>query len=220
MVVLMVILTILLFVAIDYSIQKRKKVGVLSQAHPGKVALSQVLSALPNGVFLQPSFTWTKLLDSGNLLMGIHPVILGLIGQPDEIEMLKNGQGVKKGETLLKIHKGERVLDVVAPINGTITGLNDQVIEDSTVEMVSQNWIYSIKPENVAAELPKWMIADKAKNWINEKYAQMKRFFQESVTQTDMGITMADGGDLPFGILSQFDEKIWHKFENDFCQQK
>ena len=216
----MVILTILLFVAIDYSIQKRKKVGVLSQAHPGKVALSQVLSTLPNGVFLQPSFTWTKLLDSGNLLMGIHPVILGLIGQPDEIEMLKNGQGVKKGETLLKIHKGERVLDVVAPINGTITGLNNQVIEDSTVEMMSQNWIYSINPENVAAELPKWMIADKAKNWMNEKYAQMKRFFQESVAQTEMGITMADGGDLPFGILSQFDEKIWNKFENDFCQQK
>jgi len=216
----MVILTILLFIAIDYSIQKRKKVGVLSQAFPGKVALSQVLSYLPDGVFLQPSFTWTKLLDSGNLLMGIHPVILGLIGEPDEIEMLKNGQGVKKGDTLLKIHKGEKILDVIAPISGTITGLNNRVMEDSTVEMVSQNWIYSMKPENVAAEVPNWMLAEKAKNWMNEKYAQMKKFFQESVTQTDMGITMADGGDLPFGILSQFDEKTWEKFENDFCKQK
>jgi glycine cleavage system H lipoate-binding protein len=220
MVVLMVILTIVLFIAIDYSIQKRKRVGVLSQSFPGKAALSQVLSFLPDGVFLQPSFTWTKLLDSGNLLMGIHPVILGLVGEPDEIEMLKNGQGVKKGDTLLKIHKGNKVLDVVAPINGMITGLNNQLMEDSTVEKVSQNWIYSIKPENVSAELPKWLIADKAKNWMNEKYAQMKKFFQESVAQTEMGITMADGGDLPFGILSQFDEKTWEKFEKDFCQQK
>ena len=216
----MVILTILLFIAIDYSIQKRKKVGVLARSFPGKVALSQVLSFLPEGVFLQPSFTWTKLLDSGNLLMGIHPVILGLVGEPDEIEMLKNGQGVKKGDTLLKIHKGSKVLDVVAPVNGTITSLNDQLMEDSTVEQVSQNWIYSIKPENISAELPKWLIAEKAKNWMNEKYAQMKRFFQESVAHTEMGITMADGGDLPFGILSQFDEKTWEKFEKDFCQQK
>jgi glycine cleavage system H lipoate-binding protein len=220
MVVLMVVLTILLFIAIDYSIQKRKKVGVLSQPFPGKVALSQVLSFLPNGVFLQPSFTWTKLLDSGNLLMGIHPVILGLVGEPDEIEMLKNGQEVKKGDILLKIHKGNKVLDVVAPVTGTITSLNSQLMEDSTVEKVSQSWIYSIKPENVSAEIPMWLIADKAKNWINEKYAQMKKFFQDTVTQTDMGITMADGGDLPFGILSQFDENTWEKFERDFCQQK
>ena len=216
----MVVLTILLFIAIDYSIQKRKKVGVLSQPFPGKVALSQVLSFLPNGVFLQPSFTWTKLLDSGNLLMGIHPVILGLVGEPDEIEMLKNGQEVKKGDILLKIHKGNKVLDVVAPVTGTITSLNSQLMEDSTVEKVSQSWIYSIKPENVSAEIPMWLIADKAKNWINEKYAQMKKFFQDTVTQTDMGITMADGGDLPFGILSQFDENTWEKFERDFCQQK
>lgn len=219
MVVLMVIFTILLFIAIDYSIQRRKRVGVLSPVHPGKVALSQILSFLPEGVFLQPSFTWTKILDSGNLLMGVHPVVMGLVGEPDEIELLKNGQGVKKGETILKIHKGNKVLDVRAPLDGIVTGLNDQVMEDATVETISRNWIYTIKPENVSAELPQWLIAEKAKNWINEKYAQMKKFFHESLAQTDLGITMADGGDLPFGILSQFDEKTWQKFGESFFTQ-
>jgi len=29
----------------------------------------------------------------------------------------------------------------------------------------------------------------------------------------EVGVVMADGGDLPIGILSQFDEKIWNDFE-------
>jgi hypothetical protein len=31
-----------------------------------------------------------------------------------------------------------------------------------------------------------------------------------------MGLTMADGGDIPVGILDQFDEKVWKDFETMF----
>ena len=34
--------------------------------------------------------------------------------------------------------------------------------------------------------------------------------------KNQIGITMADGGDIPVGILSQFDEKVWGTFEKQF----
>ncbi len=216
MVVLFVVITIILFLTIDYVIQRKKKVGLASQPHPGNIALSRVFSLLPSGVFLQPSYTWSKILDSGNLLVGIHPIIMGLIGNPDEIELLHPGERVKKGTTILKIHKGEKIIRVSAPLDGAITSLNNQVVEDSTMENLGQNWIYSIKPDNVSAEISQWMIAEKARDWITNRYSQMKKFFQENLSQNELGITMADGGDLPVGILGQFDNKIWQKFERKF----
>ncbi|MBN2364613.1 MAG: hypothetical protein EH225_00550 [Calditrichaeota bacterium] len=220
MVVLFVVLTIILFVSIDYFIQRKKKIGLESQPHPGTVSLSRVLSLLPRGVFIQPSFTWSKLLDSGNLALGIQPILMGLIGEPDEIELLHNGEEVGKNQSLMKIHKGDKVLTVSSPVKGTITAINQQILDDPTFENLSQNWVYSIRPENVSQEVSSWMVAEKAQTWLNEKFNSIRNFFQESAPQTAMGVTMADGGDLPFGVLSQFDEDVWKKFENEVIGSK
>jgi glycine cleavage system H lipoate-binding protein len=220
MVVLFVVLTIILFISIDYVIQRRKKVGLASQPIPGTVSLSKLLSLVPNGVFVQPSFTWSKMLDSGNLLLGIHPILMGLVGDPDEIELLHQGEDVKKGQPILRIHKNNKELAVASPVEGTVTGLNSQIVEDATMENLSQNWIYSLRPVNVSSEVPKWFVAEKAKSWINERYNQIGKFFRDALPTSDLGITMADGGDLPFGILSQFDESTWEKFEKQFIKMK
>ncbi len=220
MVVLFVVLTIVLFITIDYFIQRKKKIGLASQPIPGTVSLSKVLSLVPNGVFVQPSFTWSKLLDSGNLMLGIHPILMGLVGDPDEIELLHQGQDIKKGQSMVRIRKGDKVLTVSSPVDGTITGLNGQVVEDATMDNMSRNWIYSIRPVNVSSEVSKWFVAEKAKSWIYERYNQMGKFFREALPKSDLGITMADGGDLPFGILSQFDENTWKKFEKQFIKMK
>jgi glycine cleavage system H lipoate-binding protein len=220
MVVLFVVFTIILFISIDYVIQRRKRVGLASQPIPETVSLSRLLTLVPNGVFVQPSFTWSKMLDSGNLLLGIHPILMGLVGDPDEIELFHQGEDVKKGQSILRIHKNNKVLTVASPVEGTVTGLNSQIVENATMENLSQNWIYSLRPVNVSSEVPKWFVAEKAKSWINERYNQMSKFFRDALPASDLGITMADGGDLPFGILSQFDENTWKKFEKQFIKMK
>ncbi len=219
MVVLFVVLTIILFITADYIIQRRKKIGLASQPELKTLSLSRVFHILPAGVFLQPSFTWSKILDSGNLIMGIHPILMGLIGEPDEIEILHEGESVEKGDVLLKLRKGNKQLRVKSPVKGIVTALNGTVVNDANWENISQNWLYMIKPENVAQEVPNWLIADNSRTWINEKYQQIKGFFMNNLPQTQLGMTMADGGDLPVGILSQFDEKTWESFEKEFISR-
>lgn len=216
MVVLFVVLTIILFVTVDYFIQRRKKIGLAADVRPAYLSLSKVAHLIPTGVFTQPTFTWSKILDSGNLMLGVHPVLLGLIGEPDEIELLKQSQEVNKGDNLLKLHKGKKEISVKSPVKGTITSINQDLLKDPTWENLSQNWIYCVRPVNVAEEIKNWLIAERAKDWINEKYQQIKNFFIYVAPKTEMaevGVVMADGGDLPIGILSQFDEKIWNDFE-------
>jgi len=156
-------------------------------------------------VFLTPSFTWVKLLDSGNLLMGVHPLVLGLFESIDEMEILKNGQSVKAGDTILKIHSGQKNLNIVAPIDGTVTGTNADLSDNPN------NWIYTVKPKSIPVD--NWYLAEKARTWTNEKYNNIKSFFQE------LSPTMADGGDLSVGVLSQFDETVCEKFQKEMLEK-
>ncbi len=218
MVAVFVVLTIVFFVAVDYFIQRKQKVGLAADPKLQRINLSQLLKMLPPGIFLHPTFTWSKLLDSGNLIVGINPVILGLIGEPDEIQLLKTGEKVQKGEVLLSLRKGDKVLHLKSPVSGIVTGINEQVLQDSTWENLSQSWLYSLKPEKVAQEIPNWYVAEKSQQWLQEKYQQIKSFLMGSLPGAHAGLTMADGGDLTVGILANFDKTVWKQFEQEVLE--
>ncbi len=220
MVALLVVVTIILFISIDYFVQKKIKIGVAEKTQPVSISLPKIFSMLPPGTFLQPTFTWSKILDNGNLVLGIHPVLVGITGKLDEIELLHKGEKILKGDCFIKLHKKNKVLSVQSPIKGTITSINHTTIHNPSLENLSQNWIYCIRPVDITTEIKKWFIAGRARVWMSEKYAQVKKFFISVAPQTEIGITMADGGEIPFGILSQFDKKIWEEFEQKIMSEK
>lgn len=213
MVVLLFVLTIVAFVTADYFIQKKKKIGFAGEPEPVPIPISQVMNLIPKGVFLQPSLTWSKIQDNGSLKIGLNPIVLGLIGDMDEIELQGQDKAVKKGEPLLKIRKGEKLLHIQSPVAGKILQLNQPALHGTNWKNVSQSWLYTVEPENLAQEVSNWFIAEKAQNWLNQKYAQIKEFFMQSLPTEQLGVTMADGGDIPVGILSQFEQETWQKFE-------
>lgn len=218
MVALMVVLTIIVFVTIDYFIQKKKQIGFAAERTISRMPLSKIFDLIPKGIFVQPTLTWSKLLDSGELVLGIHPVLMGMIGEPDEIELIKVGESIEKGDVMAVVKKGNRVLRIKSPIRGRVIGLNEELMADPTWENVSHNWVYMLEPQNVAQEIPNWLVAEKAYQWTRDRYQQIKQFFMSLLPQTQAGVTMADGGDIPVGILSEFDEKVWNEFEKKFCE--
>ncbi len=215
LVLVFVALTFLVGVTVDYFIQRKKQIAGIAQPQANNLSLSKVAQMLPAGIFLQPSFTWSKILNTGNLRLGINPILMGLIGEPEKVETLQQGQKVKKGETLLHLHKGSKELHVKAPVAGSIIAVNPD-FDEASWENSGQTWLYAIKPENVSSEIPNWFIAEKSREWLNEIFLQLKNFFTQSLSQKQMGLTMADGGELPVGVLSKFDKKTWQDFENTF----
>lgn len=204
------------FYLVYYLLFGWRKEALASEKKNGFLSLSKIGHMLPTGVFIQPSFTWGKILETGNLMLGIQPMLMGLVGQADEIEVMKQSAKLKKGNILIKIRKGEKVLKIKSPVSGEITAVNSLVLDESDWKNLSQNWIFTIKPENMGTEIGNWLFAEQSWDWINKTFQQIKNFLKLSLPQTQVGITMADGGDIPVGILSQFDEKTWSSFEEKF----
>ncbi len=216
LVVLLVILTFIVGGTIDYFIERKKKNTMTSPVEVNSLSLAKIMNMLPAGVFVQPSLTWSKIQDSGNLMLGVHPMLIGLIGGSDTIETRQKGEHVKKGETLIKLENGAKELHVKSPVTGAIASVNSD-LNASSWEKFSTSWVYNIKPENISSELSNWFIGEKASEWVNEKFQQIKNFFVQSLPRKQMGMTMADGGEVPVGVLQEFDKETWQAFEARFC---
>ncbi len=214
-VILLVVLTFIIGMTIDYYIKHPKKVPVSAPGRANNFSQTKIMNMLPDGVFLQPSFTWSKIQETGNLELGIHPILMGLVGDPEKVETLEQGKKVKKGDTIIKLYKDSKQLNVKAPVSGSILSTNPNFHKTSW-ENLAQTVIYGIKPDNMSAEISNWFIAEKSRDWLNEKFEEMKNFFIRSLPQQQVGLTMADGGELPFGILTKFDKKVWQDFEKKF----
>lgn len=217
-VILLVVLTFIVGITVEYYIKRPKKGAVSAARSTNNFSQTKIINMLPDGVFLQPSFTWSKIQETGNLELGIHPILMGLIGEPEKVEILEQGKTVKKGDTIIKLHKDSKQLSVKAPVTGRILSANPNFHKTSW-ENLAQTGIYGIKPDNMSAEISNWFIAEKSREWLNEKFQQMKNYFVRSLPQKQMGLTMADGGELPFGVLTKFDKKIWQDFEKSFLAE-
>lgn len=220
MVFLLVLLTFVIGASINYYVQRKKGGDLTAQLRMGSLSPSEIGKMLPSGIFLQSSFTWSKILDTGNLMVGIQPILMGLIGKSFEIDSLNRKDFVKKGEVLFKIRKGNKIIKIKSPVQGKIVELNAPALDEPNWKIFSQSWLYSIEPENMGDEICNWLVAEKSGAWINKTYQQIKNFLIQALPQTQNGLTMADGGDIPVGILSQFDENTWATFESEFINNK
>ena len=215
-VILFVLFTILVGITVEHFLRQRRESDAALSVANVSLSLSKVMNMLPRGVFLQPSFTWSKILDSGHILIGIHPVLLGLVGEPDGLDIMPESKKIKKGESLLKIQKDSKMLRIKAPVAGEITTVN-QNFKEIPLEKLGATWLYTMKPEKISQEVSNWFIAEKSSEWLREKFQLMTDFFMQSLSQKKVGLTMTDGGEIPVGVLSQFDQKTWQDFEKKFC---
>lgn len=217
MVVIFVALTVLALIALDYFVIHPKQQQKNAEISIGElIPLRETMNDIPAGVFLQPTFTWTKIQDDGSLKVGLHPMLLGLVGAPYEIELLQDKEIIEKGDPLLRVNKDGRHLTIKAPVAGEVTAYNQALIGETDWQHLNTSWLYKIQPQTVQQEIPNWQYAEDAGEWLQERYQNMKSFIFEKTAPTSVGITLADGGDIPMGVLSELDEDGWKEFQEKF----
>lgn len=221
MVVVLAILTVAVLIAINYYVaRKRRAVTEGAEfALPGLTPLSEAIRRVPRDVFLQPTFTWSRILENGELLLGVHPLLLGLVGAPYHIELHQGGPQVRKGEPLLRVGRNGHFLTVRSPVNGRILELNPMPAGETEWKGLTEphgSWLYRIEPEAVGAEVPRWTIADAAVDWTRRQYDSLREHLLRLPGGAGVGVALADGGEIPAGILASLDAAAWQDIQETF----
>jgi glycine cleavage system H lipoate-binding protein len=218
MVVVLVVLTFAVFIALDYFVL-RKRHPLATEALPassGLVPLRAAQEQIPVGVFLQPTFTWSRAAASGHVLLGVHPMLLELVGEPYAFEFRDPGEQVAKGEALVRVTRGDRHLTIRSPVSGLVMQVNRQATGATRWTGNADTWLYRLQPERVADEVASWFSGDRAIQWTRRQYERLRGYLHDAVPGGQLGAVMADGGDLPGGILGDMDARVWAGLEDRF----
>lgn len=204
-------------IAVHYLLvqRPRQRVAAAEALLAGPLPLSRAMGHMPVGVFLQPTYTWGQISPDGELMLGVHPMLLSLVGQPFKIDLPESGTHLRKGDPLVWIGKGDRCLAVRSPVSGRVLEVNPGNGDASWDRLNTRHggWMCRLEPEKVDEEVPTWMIGDRAQQWTREKYSAICDHLQRAKSEQHLGFAMADGGELPTGILSEFDQSAWLAFQ-------
>jgi glycine cleavage system H protein len=240
MVAIFVVLTILVFLTIDYFVlrsQRRRVAQGELVRHVGLVPVpidEKLLPrrshypvhdkgfALPQGLFFDRGHTWLRLRPSGEVRIGVDDFAQALLGRIDAIEMPVIGQELKRDAVILKLKQGSRSAAFVSPVDGVVTAVNESLLRRAEVlkqTSYQQNWLVTVKPKSLSAALKKLLVAEEAVQWLKGELRRFRDFVSGVAPQVALvGETLQDGGQPVDGLLERMDDQVWQKFERDFLR--
>ena len=217
MVVILVIATFVVLIGLDYFVfSKRRPEHAARTAHSALRPLGIAWQPSQEGVFVQPTWTWGRHDASGDLYLGVHPLLLGLVGAPCELETRHRGDVVAEGDPLVTVARDGRRLTVRAPMDARIERVNRRTVREARWREAgadARDWLYRLRP--LRPDMPRegWMTGEAAVRWTRHRFDELRDYLQTTLADGHLGVVMADGGALPTGVLGELDQAAWSGVE-------
>lgn len=116
---------------------------------------------------------WVKVLGNGNIVIGITDYAQQMLKEVTYVDMPCEGDTVTAGESFASAESIKAVAEIISPVNGTITAVNESVMDDPG--MVNQSpydegWLIEVEPYDWDLDKQALMNADEYRTKIeNEK---------------------------------------------------
>ncbi|RJP19698.1 MAG: hypothetical protein C4520_12530 [Candidatus Abyssobacteria bacterium SURF_5] len=173
--------------------------------------------APPHNAFVHSGHIWAAVEQSGEAVVGLDSFVKRVIGKVDAVELPRVGQAVHQGERLMAVHRGNRIAEFVAPVDGVITEVKE--VPAPVSDLGGTDWICRIKPSNLSANLKVLRIAEDAVKWMYEELFRLHELVAAQIPRLQtVGVTMQDGALALDNVLQTLDEDAWNQFQRQFLK--
>lgn len=221
MVAIFVLITFLLFIAVDMLVLKAQK-----KKHPAFQGNSPIadlavftkdLFQAPLDLFLSKGHTYAQRNEYGLIKVGIDEFILKALGKIALIKTAEAGQVIKKGDVLFEGTINNKVLRFHSPIEGTVKFINPDILNKRITDPYGDDWGLLLAADNFAEEKNTLFTGAELKSFLNKEFSRLKDFLHAHTLRPELaGATMLDGGNVVEGAVSSITEKGLEEFEKDF----
>lgn len=214
MTVLLVLFTLILFLTIDYFVQKARGARAVESLQP----VFSRAPRIPQDVGLAQNHTWAKWDQRGDLVIGLDDLVAKLVTPIEEIILPPVDTMVSTGKPGIAVQQGGRRLEFAAPVDGRVIEVNQGAAlrpEITGHDPYGSGWLVKIRPTNGGIDRYLTFDGEKARAWLREQNQLVKEFFIPRMPSTHFA-TLQDGGLAADGLLQLFNADVWWEFQLSF----
>lgn len=221
MVALLIVTVILLFLTIDFFVQRATYRRTLAAARANAAELARTRpraevdpSALPGDIFMDPTHTWLRVEADGLVSVGASPVALMALGTPDGVELHPPGTVIEAGAPLFTFRSGGRTLTLRAPMGAVVEEVNTEVAAYRELPE-TLTWLYKVRPRDLNKALPAMTVGEDARAWVAGELHRLRESVLSMLPPSTVGATMLDGGAPADALADCLDEPAWERLCGD-----
>ena len=221
MTVIMVLLTFAIFLLIDYvrshkQIAKQPVIDRVVLEAPSHVVPAMVAGfQVPENVRYHSGHTWA-LIESRELVrVGLDDFASKLIGKMENIALPQRGRWVRQGQKIWTIFRDGKSVDMVSPIEGTISDVNEAVAKNPNLALkdpYGEGWLVTVQAPDSKLNFRNLLGGALARMWTEDSALRLRR---------RMPVVMAaalaqDGGVAVDDITAHLPEQDWATLTREF----
>jgi len=220
MTVILVLATFLVFIVIDYALNRRKVVALAPAEAPHAAVPASTGGdyvdgfLVPAGLSYHPGHGWLVHERKNVVRVGADEFAAALAGKIEGIELPKPGQWIRQGQKAIAFHRDGETAEMVSPTEGEVLEVNPEVLRNPAVlrhDPYGKGWLMTLHvpdEENTSRNLvPKGLVRE----WLRES---VERLY--SLQPALAGAVAADGGRPAEDLLAGLPDAGWKEITSGF----
>jgi glycine cleavage system H lipoate-binding protein len=214
--ILFVLLMFLLILSITYFVKRPEEAlqPAVVASPPATEIEREIGFDVPKGYCFHPGHTWVRDEGHQGARIGVDAFATNLVGKIDRIEVAGLNRWVRQGQKLLTINHGGMTADLVSPVEGIVTGINEEVVKNPDLllkDPYHEGWICVMKSPDLGTNVKNLVQGTMVAPWMHHSLGRLTNLTSQYVTAT-----AADGGLPVLGLLEQLEPGLQLRLIHEF----
>ncbi len=165
---------------------------------------------LATNIAVHPSHSWAR-IEPEDVVVGADDFVQATLGPVEAVELPPLGSRMDQGGRAFSLRRGNRKVDVRAPISGTVVACNEKLLDRPQLvneEPFAAGWAVRLQGDNVREDRRLLLRGKRARSWFRE---EIDRLIGTSLSEDALMPSLPDGGALVNALYLQIDDEAWKK---------
>lgn len=219
MTVILVLLTFAIFLTIDYArgekIAKQRVVRTAAAETAPRVVPALVAGfQVPENVRYHGGHTWALSESQDLVRVGMDDFASKLIGKIESIALPQRGRWVRQGQKIWTIVRDGKSVDMVSPIEGTVTDVNEAAAKNPELarkDPYGEGWLLKVQAPDAKVNFRNLLGGELARLWTEASAIRLQKRIPVMATALAQ-----DGGVAVDDLTAHMPDEDWAAVTKEF----
>ncbi|HEX3074062.1 MAG TPA: hypothetical protein VHP30_10655, partial [Ignavibacteriales bacterium] len=151
--------------------------------------------------------------------IGVDDFAAKALGRMQLVSLVSEGSFVKQGEPVFEGRIHGKSVYFRSPIDGKVRSVNRSLEGRAVENPYDEDWGIEVEANNLTENEKSLKSGKQGSAWLKEEFTRLKDFLSVNTANSELaGLTMADGGNVTEGAVSNLNEQAVKSFENEFLK--